>query len=35
MAGQLRHAGLIHAAVLACQGQMQAVQPACALPKAA
>ena len=35
MADQLRHAGLIHAAVLACQGQMQTVQPACALPEAA
>jgi ApbE superfamily uncharacterized protein (UPF0280 family) len=35
MAGQLRNAGLIHAAVLACQGQMQTVQPACALQEAA
>ena len=35
IASQLQHAGLIHAAVLACQGQMQTVQPACALPEAA
>jgi len=35
VAGQLQQAGLIHAAVLACQGQMQTVQPACALQEAA
>jgi ApbE superfamily uncharacterized protein (UPF0280 family) len=35
IAKSLQRAGLIHAAVLSCQGQMLTVQPACALQEAA